>query len=536
MTFSPSAASLVGGGAELGDAPGDLHQHQHVDDQRADHEGELQLVEQAGRGQRIAGRDRVEQQPQHHDQQEVEQDQRLALDVDAGGWSEQDAATRKASSTAVNSGVNSRVSTGAMFSTTLCLASTSHPATTTAATAPQGSSHCETKTSGVDPDGLEGAEHERDQHAAAEGDEDEVDEPFAGEADEVHAPARRAPVVGHIGQTDHEPQRDRQVDAGQRPATASLGERVDVGRHGAEREQRHQDPDQRAPGLPAPGQEGRQPGQREQAEVRRVERAVLVEAQPEQLRHLDRTPPRPPRRRPSTHRSRRDRGSAAGLSVVAGQHQLLPQPFRVLPGELAGQVVEAAHALDRDQERLVGAQADGDELVDGTAQMVFELVGVGRLQSPAALHVLTPLRELGLQLVLTLRRRHASAPSGIAGQRPAVAAAEPDLLERVHDRVPLAALLGQLGQARVGDAVVLAPPLAGDRLPARLHVTEALEPVQQRVQQPLGPVQLATGQLVDPPEDGVAVALALGQDAEHHRCRRGRHEILGDVHVSLPYT
>ncbi len=36
-------------------------------------------------------------------------------------------ATRKASSTAVNSGVNSRVSTGAMFSTTLCLASTSQP-------------------------------------------------------------------------------------------------------------------------------------------------------------------------------------------------------------------------------------------------------------------------------------------------------------------------------------------------------------------------------------------------------------------------
>ena len=50
-------------------------------------------------------------------------------------------ATRNASSTAVNSGVNSRVSTGAMFSMTPCLASTSHPATTTAPTAPHGSSH-----------------------------------------------------------------------------------------------------------------------------------------------------------------------------------------------------------------------------------------------------------------------------------------------------------------------------------------------------------------------------------------------------------
>ena len=40
---------------------------------------------------------------------------------------------RNASSTTVNSGVNSRVSTGAMFSMTLCLASTSQDPTMTAA-------------------------------------------------------------------------------------------------------------------------------------------------------------------------------------------------------------------------------------------------------------------------------------------------------------------------------------------------------------------------------------------------------------------
>src|SRR3954466_1548070 len=57
----------------------------------------------------------------------------------------------------------------------------------------------------------------------------------------------------------------------------------------------------------------------------------------------------------------------------------------------------------------------------------------------------------------------------------------PDLLDRVHDRVPLAALLGELRPALGGDAVVLAPPLAGHRLPARLRVAEALEAVQQRV-------------------------------------------------------
>ena len=68
------------------------------------------------------------------------------------------------------------------------------------------------------------------------------------------------------------------------------------------------------------------------------------------------------------------------------------------------------------------------------------------------------------------------------------------------------------------------------------QLAEAFEPVQQRVQQPLGPVQLTTGQLVDPPEDGVAVTLPLGQDAEHHRCRRGGHQILGDLHQTPSHS
>ena len=86
----------------------------------------------------------------------------------------------------------------------------------------------------------------------------------------------------------------------------------------------------------------------------------------------------------------------------------------MLPGELAGQFVEAAHPFDRDQERLIRAQAGCYELVDGTAEMVFELVGVGRLQFPAAEYVVTPLLELRLQLLLPLPRRHARPSSGIA--------------------------------------------------------------------------------------------------------------------------
>src|SRR5439155_17682667 len=66
-----------------------------------------------------------------------------------------------------------------------------------------------------DPDGIEGVEQEQAEHTAAEGDEYEVDEPLAGEADEVHASARGAPVVGNVGQTHHKPQGDGEVDAGE---------------------------------------------------------------------------------------------------------------------------------------------------------------------------------------------------------------------------------------------------------------------------------------------------------------------------------
>src|SRR6266480_3648542 len=86
----------------------------------------------------------------------------------------------------------------------------------------------------------------------------------------------------------------------------------------------------------------------------------------------------------------------------------------MLPGELAGQFVQAAHPFDRDQERLVRAQADREELVDGTAEMVFQLVGVARPQFPAALYIVPPLRELRLQCLPALPDGHAGRSSGIA--------------------------------------------------------------------------------------------------------------------------
>jgi hypothetical protein len=58
---------------------------------------------------------------------------------------------RNASSRRVKSGVKISVSTGAMFSMTLCFASTSHAAMSTAPTAPQGRIQVATSHSGLMP-------------------------------------------------------------------------------------------------------------------------------------------------------------------------------------------------------------------------------------------------------------------------------------------------------------------------------------------------------------------------------------------------
>ena len=57
--------------------------------------------------------------------------------------------------------------------------------------------------------------------------------------------------------------------------------------------------------------------------------------------------------------------------------------------------------------------------------------------------------------------------------------------------------------------------------------------MEQRVEHPVGPLELAPGERTYPLQDGVAVALALRQDREHERRRRGRDQVLVDVHARL---
>ena len=74
----------------------------------------------------------------------------------------------------------------------------------------------------------------------------------------------------------------------------------------------------------------------------------------------------------------------------------------MLASELPRQLIEAAHAFDSDEERLVGLQARLGQLGDPAAKMVFQLLGIGVVQLPAAVHVGPPLRDLVLQIVVAV--------------------------------------------------------------------------------------------------------------------------------------
>ena len=98
-----------------------------------------------------------------------------------------------------------------------------------------------------------------------------------------------------------------------------------------------------------------------------------------------------------------------------GQHELLPQPLGMLAANSPGQLIEAAHAFDSDEERLVGLQARLGQLGDPATKMVFQLLGIGVMQLPAAAHVGPPLGDLALQIVVAVdcHRHYASAVIGL---------------------------------------------------------------------------------------------------------------------------
>ena len=183
-------------------------------------------------------------------------------------------------------------------------------------------------------------------------------------------------------------------------------ERIDVEHH---RQQRERDEQRRhhargEPALPreVPGEEG----QHEQAEVARQHRLVAepggagLDRQPGPDRERQDDAQLPPRRR------------AGVLGVLREEHELLPQPLGVLAGELVRDGVEVAHALDRDEEGLVVVEPGGPQVRDLFAQVVLELVHVGRGDRLAALDPAAPPPDLGLLLRVQLHHAHRSVVAG----------------------------------------------------------------------------------------------------------------------------
>ena len=162
-----------------------------------------------------------------------------------------------------------------MFSTTRCFDSTSHAATITAPAAPDGSTHAATRSTST-PVGSRIAAVKPMSTAATERDQHVVDEPFAREADEVHAPLVRSDRAAHVRVGDREPEHDGQMERDENLGVRVRIPRVEVDHERSEHERRRrQHP---APGveLPSAGEVRGEKRQHEQTGVPRQPGRLLV--------------------------------------------------------------------------------------------------------------------------------------------------------------------------------------------------------------------------------------------------------------------
>src|SRR5207248_10805201 len=86
------------------------------------------------------------------------------------------------------------------------------------------------------------------------------------------------------------------------------------------------------------------------------------------------------------------------------------------------------------------------------------------------------------------------------------------------------------------NAVVLAPPARLRAGPFRRDESLAFEPMQHGIEHPVGPLQMAAGELGDALDDRVAVAIAFREDREDERRRRRGDKVLPGVHTEKLYT
>ena len=220
-------------------------------------------------------------------------------------------------------------------------------------------------------------------------------------------------------------------------------------------------------------------------------------------------------------------GRRAGVvGALRNQDELLPQPVGVFAGKLAGDGVEVAEALDRDEESLLIIEAGRLPVGDLLAQVVLELVNVGGGDRLAPLNISAPPVDLGLQLSVRLHHAHPSTAAGKPWR------GLPHLAQRVCDDGPLLLPVGECFPAGWRDCVVLAPAPGVGGAPRRRYVAEPLEPVQQRVEHPVGPLHAPARQLTHALEDCVAVQVAVRQDAQHQRGGRGGDQVFVNAHCA----
>ena len=452
---------------------------------------------------------------------------------------------RNASSSRVNRGVNRCVSTGAMFSITLCLASTSQEPTTHRACRTARDHPTLGQPLGVDVDRGEHHQRETDEHAAANRDEHVVNEQLAREAHEVHPPGARPPAPSNVRDPDDQPQRNRQVQDHQQSGIAAAGEWVRVGHDGCHGERHGQPCGSRQVERPLPGEVAREQRQHEEGRVAGVEHIGLVvdderlTEQPGQLdgdarchcEAQDHEPLDVPRRVriARVHRARRPAASTTARSARARtrvtRHRRLPIRLTATrnASSAARPVVDGAPQPDRadassssstsDSRRSLGRRRSHDR---------HSVTCRSSVSSCVTMSVPVPIPGSACHVVGGHRELH------------------PDAAQRGVHHLPVPPLGRQVRPSRLsGDAVVLpAPPAALRRVAQRaLEVGEPLQAGAARGRA----FRPSTGRCppesaADPLDDRVAVAVALGQDRQHERRGRGGYQVLTDVRLSARRT
>ena len=208
----------------------------------------------------------------------------------------------------------------------------------------------------------------------------------------------------------------------------------------------------------------------------------------------------------------------------------------MLARELPREGVEVAHALHRDQERLVGGEPRVGQHRHLLAQVVLQLRDVDGVDRLPAAEVAPPLVDLLLERYRVTWSRHRQAPcgSGAADARWLAGTGTTSARQMPRSVASTAChcLRSSASCARPREVirVVLATAAALRDLPPRLDVAEPLEPVQDGVEHPVRPLHAPSGQLPNALEDRVAVAVLLGQDRQDDRGRGSGDQVLVDLH------